>query len=168
MKKTLNVLFLENIDQSSTITGPQKKLLKLSSSSPPQHREKSSKIDDFESFEQTILLPKNGSVFKPFFCFLKIMFHPFFPPVWTGFWRNKPFWTDAVEVILDSDFNVVTLKGREAVDNDPVGNELPWYPKAAPGDATCEMGEMDGNGGVIKFWNHFGGTSTYVNVIYVI
>ena len=33
---------------------------------------------------------------------------------------------------------MVTLKGREAVDADPVGNELPWYPKAASGNATCE------------------------------
>ena len=53
---------------------------------------------------------------------------------------------------MDSDFNVVTLKGREAVDADPVGNELPWYPKAASGNATCENG---GNGGVSKSWDPF-------------
>lgn len=68
--------------------------------------------------------------------------------------KNKAFWTDAVEVILDSDFNVVTLKGREAVDADPVGNELPWYPKAASGNATCErkIGEMEGS---VNLGTHF-------------
>lgn len=45
-------------------------------------------------------------------------------------------------VILDSDFNVVTLKGREAVDADPVGNELPWYPKAV-GNLQAGPGDIE-------------------------
>ena len=52
---------------------------------------------------------------------------------------------DRVEVILDSDFNVVTLKGREAVDADPVGNELPWYPKAASGNVNGKSGKWRGS-----------------------
>ena len=73
---------------------------------------------------------------------------------------------DAVEVILDSDFNVVTLKGREAVDADPVGNELPWYPKAASGNATCELNIGGKWRGSVNLGTHFfGGRSNYANVI---
>ena len=35
------------------------------------------------------------------------------------------------EVVLDANLDVVTLKGREAVSEDPEGHSLPWYPKPA-------------------------------------
>ena len=35
------------------------------------------------------------------------------------------------EVVLDANLEVVTLKGREAVSEDPEGHSLPWYPKPA-------------------------------------
>ncbi|CAE7434420.1 NXN [Symbiodinium sp. CCMP2456] len=43
-------------------------------------------------------------------------------------------------VVLDANLEVVTLKGRDAVSEDPEGHSLPWYPKpvqnlaAGPGD----------------------------------
>eukprot|EP00435_Cladocopium_sp_Y103_P073094 s242_g42.t1 len=43
-------------------------------------------------------------------------------------------------VVLDADYNVVTLKGRDAVTADPTGAELPWYPKPV---SNLEFGPGD-------------------------
>lgn len=43
-------------------------------------------------------------------------------------------------VVLDADYNVVTLKGRDAVTADPTGAELPWHPKPV---SNLEFGPGD-------------------------
>lgn len=43
-------------------------------------------------------------------------------------------------VVLDADYNVVTLKGRDEVTADPTGAELPWHPKPV---SNLEFGPGD-------------------------
>jgi len=45
----------------------------------------------------------------------------------------------SAQVVLDADYNVVTLKGRDAVTADPTGAELPWHPKPVIWTACCRF-----------------------------